>query len=119
MSASPSRARIAVTGLGTVNPLGGDVASTWQAALAGTSTARTLDNDWKDVYGLSVDFACQLAPGALDELPRPQAQKLDPSGQYSMVAAREAWADAGADRKSTRLNSSHVAISYAVFCLKK
>src|SRR5690625_6813242 len=96
MSASPSRARIVVTGLGTVNPLGGDVASTWQAALAGTSTARTLDNDWKDVYGLSVDFACQLAPGALDELPRPQAKKLDPSGQYSMVAAREAWADAGA-----------------------
>src|SRR5437870_8366985 len=27
--------------------------------------------------------------------------------------------DARADRKSTRLNSSHVAISYAVFCLKK
>src|SRR5690606_40618520 len=26
---------------------------------------------------------------------------------------------AGADRKSTRLNSSHVKISYAVFCLKK
>src|SRR5437870_13761674 len=28
-------------------------------------------------------------------------------------------ARAGGDRKSTRLNSSHVAISYAVFCLKK
>src|SRR5207249_8881936 len=28
-------------------------------------------------------------------------------------------AGAGADRKSTRLNSSHVSISYAVFCLKK
>src|SRR5690625_2993672 len=27
--------------------------------------------------------------------------------------------DTGGDRKSTRLNSSHVAISYAVFCLKK
>src|SRR5699024_11903425 len=27
--------------------------------------------------------------------------------------------DAGEDRKSTRLNSSHVSISYAVFCLKK
>src|SRR5690625_2396745 len=27
--------------------------------------------------------------------------------------------DAAGDRKSTRLNSSHVAISYAVFCLKK
>src|SRR5256885_8871721 len=33
------------------------------------------------------------------------------------------WADLrdhrGADRKSTRLNSSHLVISYAVFCLKK
>src|SRR5256885_16908976 len=28
-------------------------------------------------------------------------------------------ADASADRKSTRLNSSHLVISYAVFCLKK
>src|SRR5256885_6255977 len=28
-------------------------------------------------------------------------------------------ADSGKDRKSTRLNSSHLVISYAVFCLKK
>lgn len=104
MSVSPSRNRVAITGLGTVNPLGVDVSTTWQAALAGTSTARTLDNDWKETYGLSVDFACQIAPGALDGLPRPQAKKLDPSGQYSMVAAREAWADAGApDVDPTRL----------------
>src|SRR5690606_21554556 len=34
-------------------------------------------------------------------------------------AAQFAVAFAGADRKSTRLNSSHVKISYAVFCLKK
>src|SRR5439155_26940477 len=32
---------------------------------------------------------------------------------------RQARAGADGDRKSTRLNSSHVAISYAVFCLKK
>src|SRR5439155_9968761 len=31
----------------------------------------------------------------------------------------QAPADQSTDRKSTRLNSSHVAISYAVFCLKK
>src|SRR5207253_11378535 len=30
-----------------------------------------------------------------------------------------AWGVVRGDRKSTRLNSSHVAISYAVFCLKK
>src|SRR5688572_32072905 len=29
------------------------------------------------------------------------------------------WATAASDRKSTRLNSSHSQISYAVFCLKK
>src|SRR3712207_8396462 len=29
------------------------------------------------------------------------------------------WFDRNADRKSTRLNSSHANISYAVFCLKK
>src|SRR3989442_5928462 len=35
------------------------------------------------------------------------------------VAARGDVARAQVDRKSTRLNSSHVRISYAVFCLKK
>src|SRR5690349_24413854 len=33
--------------------------------------------------------------------------------------AEEQFIDDGEDRKSTRLNSSHVEISYAVFCLKK
>src|SRR5438034_7561356 len=34
--------------------------------------------------------------------------------------SRDAWIDvAHRDRKSTRLNSSHTVISYAVFCLKK
>lgn len=91
---SPS-ARVAVTGLGTVNPLGGDVASTWASALQGTSTARTLDNDWAERYGLSVNFACTVPLDPYDHLARPEAKKLDPSGQYAMIAAREAWQDAG------------------------
>src|SRR3712207_8343101 len=36
-----------------------------------------------------------------------------------MLAALDAAQAAGGDRKSTRLNSSHANISYAVFCLKK
>ncbi|MBK0330113.1 beta-ketoacyl-ACP synthase II [Brachybacterium sp. MASK1Z-5] len=92
---SADRTRVAITGLGTVNPLGGDVASTWEAALAGTSTAHTLDNDWKERFGLSVDFASTVAIDPLSILSRPEAKKLDPSGQYAMIAAREAWADAG------------------------
>src|SRR5437773_12421580 len=34
-------------------------------------------------------------------------------------ASADQWRDGQLDRKSTRLNSSHITISYAVFCLKK
>src|SRR2546428_4773919 len=40
-------------------------------------------------------------------------------GDVEEAAARAAFAENGGDRKSTRLNSSHDQISYAVFCLKK
>ncbi|QCR53977.1 beta-ketoacyl-[acyl-carrier-protein] synthase II [Brachybacterium sp. SGAir0954] len=89
------RPRVAVTGLGTVNPLGGDIATTWENALKGTSTAHTLDNDWKERYGLAVDFACEVTIDPFDVLARPEAKKLDPSGQFALIAAREAWSDAG------------------------
>src|SRR3712207_8546148 len=41
------------------------------------------------------------------------------AGAGSPRAVRAAGNALGADRKSTRLNSSHANISYAVFCLKK
>src|SRR5690625_5443860 len=41
-----------------------------------------------------------------------QRRKLNDAGIFTV-------ADLARDRKSTRLNSSHVAISYAVFCLKR
>src|SRR5690625_7044493 len=40
-------------------------------------------------------------------------------GTHGPAVAGEHFPNASLDRKSTRLNSSHVAISYAVFCLKK
>lgn len=92
MSESP---RVVVTGLGTFNPLGVDIESSWNAALAGQSTAHTLENDWAERYGLTVDFACTVAGDPLDYLSKPEAKKLDPNGQYAMIAAREAWKDAG------------------------
>src|SRR5256885_5059141 len=49
------------------------------------------------------------------------------AARYPLVAWQEAWllrpprrrGGRSKDRKSTRLNSSHLVISYAVFCLKK
>jgi len=44
------------------------------------------------------------------------ARAGDPASRPVVRPTRE---EAEADRKSTRLNSSHITISYAVFCLKK
>src|SRR5690625_675753 len=86
---------VVVTGLGTTNPLGGDAASTWDAALAGRSGVRTLEQDWVSEYELPVTFAGQLAEPVEEKLTRQEMRRMDPSAQFAMIAAREAWADAG------------------------
>ena len=93
--ASDTQRRIVVTGLGATTPLGGDVPSTWQAALAGSSGVRTMTHDWVARYELPVTFAAELAVPTTDTLARVEARRLDPAGQMAMVAAREAWRDAG------------------------
>ncbi|MCF4123078.1 beta-ketoacyl-[acyl-carrier-protein] synthase family protein [Antribacter sp. KLBMP9083] len=87
---------VVVTGLGATTPLGGDVPSTWDAALAGRSGARTLDNDWAERYEIPVNFAATIKVKPEDVLPRPEIKRMDPSAQYAIIAAREAWSDAGA-----------------------
>src|SRR5690606_41310466 len=46
-------------------------------------------------------------------------QEQGPPAELRQDAEREREGEGGQDRKSTRLNSSHVKNSYAVFCLKK
>ena len=86
---------VVVTGMGTTNPLGGNVATTWQAALAGASGVRPLQNDWDEKYGLPVMFAGQVAVTPDAVLTRQQIKRMDPSAQFAMVAAMEAWEQAG------------------------
>src|SRR5690554_7683609 len=77
----------------------------------------TIIKDGKEVHQLLAGaddnkdqsyFLCQLSQEQL-------AKALFPIGELQKPEVREI----AADRKSTRLNSSHVRISYAVFCLKK
>lgn len=86
---------VVVTGLGATTPLGGDVPSTWEAALAGKSGARTMDNDWAERYEIPVTFAATIKVKPEEVLKRPEIKRMDPSAQYAMIAAREAWKDAG------------------------
>src|SRR3712207_7564323 len=61
------------------------------------------------------------ARNAVDHRQWRGARPLGAAGRGGAVARAGRGSDAGdpADRKSTRLNSSHANISYAVFCLKK
>ncbi|GAA1867419.1 beta-ketoacyl-[acyl-carrier-protein] synthase family protein [Myceligenerans crystallogenes] len=86
---------VVVTGLGATTPLGGDVTSTWEAALAGTSGARTMDNDWSERYEIPVTFAATIKVKPEEVLKKPELNRMDPSAQYAIIATREAWADAG------------------------
>ena len=87
--------KIVVTGLGATTPLGGDVHSTWQALLAGESGISTLEQPWVELHQLPVAFAGQAKVKAKEVLSVPETKRLDPSSQFALIAAREAWADAG------------------------
>src|SRR5206468_12651651 len=89
------------------------------------------------LYTLSLHDALPICPANLLLVPRAQARSSAPascgprlecrqslprrssSEPWPLSAARNLASSACADRKSTRLNSSHDQISYAVFCLKK
>ena len=88
--------KIVVTGLGATTPLGGDVKSTWDALLAGKSGISTLEQPWVAQYEIPVTFAGQAKVPASEVLTPQECKRLDPSSQFALIAAREAWADAGA-----------------------
>src|SRR3712207_7702047 len=73
----------------------------------GGPQAEALDAVEDLVGGLGPDEGARVGVGGLD---------VAPDRPFQGVGAAE---DAASDRKSTRLNSSHANISYAVFCLKK
>lgn len=84
---------VVITGFGTTTPLGPDAPSTWQGLLEGRNGVHTLDFDWID--DVPVKFAAPAVDDPANHLPRPQARRLDRSSQLALVAAKEAWADAG------------------------
>lgn len=87
--------KIVITGIGASSPLGGTARDSWTALLAGESGASTLEHDWVEKYDLPVTFAAQAKVRPDTVLERPVAKRLDPSSQFALVAAKEAFADAG------------------------
>ena len=66
-----------VTGIGTTSPVGGDVASTWDALLAGTSGVDMLTYDWAEELGTRFAAEAHIDPTLV--LERVKARRLDRS----------------------------------------
>ena len=87
------RTRVVVTGIGAISPLGGDAPATWAGMLAGRSGVVALTEPW--AQALPARIAAWAAVDPASKLDRVQARRLDRCEQFALVAAREAWADAG------------------------
>jgi 3-oxoacyl-[acyl-carrier-protein] synthase II len=84
---------VVVTGLGATTPLGGDVASTWDALLAGRSGVSRITDDWIKEY--PAQLVARLATDPADQIDRVRARRLDRSQQVAVIAAEEAWRESG------------------------
>jgi 3-oxoacyl-[acyl-carrier-protein] synthase II len=107
-----SSTRVVVTGLGATSPVGGDASSTWDAMLAGTSGASTLTEEWAE--SLNARVAAKVAVEPTEVLERVKARRLDRSGQFALVAAKEAWADAGLEDAELDTERLGVAIASGI-----
>ncbi|MDQ0145731.1 MULTISPECIES: beta-ketoacyl-[acyl-carrier-protein] synthase family protein [Pseudarthrobacter] len=85
--------RAVVTGAGTINPLGSTVKETWEALLDGRSGITALDQDWAEQ--LPVQMAGQVTADLSEHLSTREMKRMDRCGQLALVAAREAWTQAG------------------------
>src|SRR4051812_34764416 len=99
---------VVVTGLGATTPLGGDVASTWDAMLAGRSGVSALTQEW--AQQLPVRIAASLAVEPTEVLDRVKLRRLDRSEAIALIAAQQAWADSGL--ADSDLDPERLAVSF-------
>ncbi|AZM60040.1 MULTISPECIES: beta-ketoacyl-[acyl-carrier-protein] synthase family protein [unclassified Streptomyces] len=92
--------RVVVTGLGAVTPLGVGTGELWDGLLEGRHGIRELTDEEFD--GLPVRIAGTVPVGPAGLLPRQAARRMNRAAQFAVLAAREAWADAGYADGGTR-----------------
>jgi len=90
-----TRPDVVVTGIGATTPIGGTAPDTWQAMLDGRIGVVANNEPWVEANDLPVRIYAPLAVDPLTVIPRVEARRLDRCQQVALVAAREAWADAG------------------------
>jgi 3-oxoacyl-[acyl-carrier-protein] synthase II len=91
--------RVVVTGLGAVTPLGVGVDELWKGLVEGRCGIRELTGE--EFAGLPVRVAGTVPVDPAVLLPRRQARRMNRAAQFGVLAAREAWQDAGFDTAGT------------------
>ncbi|HJE39235.1 MAG: beta-ketoacyl-[acyl-carrier-protein] synthase II [Candidatus Amulumruptor caecigallinarius] len=104
--------RVVVTGLGAITPLGNDVTSTWEAAVAGKSGAGPITHF--DASKFKTQFACEVKDfKASDHFDRRKERQLDLYAQYALVAARQAVKDAALDATDGSIDPDRIGVIVA------
>ena len=103
--------KIVVTGIGATSPLGGTAPETWAALLAGESGVSSIEHEWVAKHELPVTFAGQAKVRPEEVLERQEVKRLDPSSQFALISAREAWKDAGLD--DADVDPTRVGVDYS------
>ena len=84
---------VVVTGMGMTTPVGGDVESNWEAILAGRPGISLIDEPWVEDHTAKIAGIMSVDP--LTILEKHETRRMDRSQQAALIAAREAWANAG------------------------
>ncbi|MDP9278977.1 MAG: beta-ketoacyl-ACP synthase II [Gemmatimonadota bacterium] len=86
--------RVVVTGMGTITPVGNDVATTWRSLIEGKSGTAPITKF--DASKFPVKFAAEVKGfNPLDYMDRKEAKRADQYTQYAVAAARQAMTNAG------------------------
>ncbi|MCG8590370.1 MAG: beta-ketoacyl-ACP synthase II [Proteobacteria bacterium] len=106
-------ARVVVTGLGCITPLGAGVDDTFEAALAGRSGVGPIRQF--DATGFPARIAAEVdAEIDVGDLPAKEVRRMDRGVQFAVAAAREAVADAKLELSDAQRNRAGVAIGSGV-----
>ncbi|HHT30886.1 beta-ketoacyl-ACP synthase II [Petrimonas mucosa] len=109
--------RVVVTGLGAVTPLGNNVKTTWENAVAGKSGAGPIT--LFDASLFKTKFACEVKNFDPSEfLDRKEARKFDRYSQFALKAAKEAIENSGLDLEKEDTNRIGVIFSAGIGGIK-
>jgi len=87
--------RVVITGIGTINPVGHNIAETWENLIAGNSGIDRISK-----FEITDDYGSQISGeiknfNPQDFFDRKRIKKLDPCTQLALIAAKEAFEDSG------------------------